>query len=374
MDGRRRAERADARSDLRQALGAHGARARAARSARSGRAGGPDAVPDRRRVVRRRGGEAKDVRGSAARRRAPVAQEVSRSAPAHRRRDGRGPARRRRGDPLPHRGGFVVTCGHDVAAVDGQCPACLLALAVGGAELLPGTIIAGRFRIVAPVGRGGMGEVYHAEDMKLGHAVALKFVDASEATLREVRAGREIAHPNVCRLYDVVDVDDRAAIVMEFVDGEDLASLLGRVGRLSFDKAVEVARDVCNGLDAIHDKGIVHGDLKPANVMIDSRGRARITDFGLARRADEEAQFGGTPPYIAPEQFATRSATPMSDLYALGRVLSEVFAGGTRPEIHEVIEQCLRREPARRPASAREILAVLPGGDALTAMIAAGET
>src|SRR5437016_8059548 len=90
----------------------------------------------------------------------------------------------------------------------------------------PGTVVAGRFRIIAPLGRGGMGEVYRADDMKLGHAVALKFVPATEETLREVRAGREIAHPNVCRIYDVVDVDTNAAIVMEFIDGEDLESLM----------------------------------------------------------------------------------------------------------------------------------------------------
>src|SRR2546423_9935686 len=89
----------------------------------------------------------------------------------------------------------------------------------------PGTLLAGRFRIVAPLGRGGMGEVYRADDLKLGHAVALKFVASSDETLREVRAGREIAHPNVCRIYDIVDVDSSSAIVMEHVEGQDLASV-----------------------------------------------------------------------------------------------------------------------------------------------------
>ena len=91
-------------------------------------------------------------------------------------------------------------------------------------QFTPGTIVGGRYRIVSLIGSGGMGEVYRADDMKLGHDIALKFVPASEETLREVRAGREIAHPNVCRIYDVVDAGDQAAIVMEFIDGEELSS------------------------------------------------------------------------------------------------------------------------------------------------------
>jgi len=238
-----------------------------------------------------------------------------------------------------------MACAHHGSRVSGNCPACLLALGVMDIE--PGTILGGRFRIAAPLGRGGMGEVYRADDLKLGHAVALKLVPASEDMLREVRVGRQIAHPNVCRLYDVVDVEEGAAIVMEYVDGEDLASLLGR-GPLPRQRAMAIARDVCAGLDAIHEKGVAHGDLKPANVMIDGRGRARITDFGLAARGGDAGRFGGTPAYMAPEQHEERRATASADLYALGLLLSELLPG-------EV--------PAKRAASGHELLAAIEEGE-----------
>ena len=97
-----------------------------------------------------------------------------------------------------------------------------------------------------------------------------------------MRIGRQVSHPNVCRLYDIAEVDGQLFITMEFVDGEDLASLLRRIGRLPSEKALMLTRDICAGLAAAHDKGVIHRDLKPANVMIDGRGRARVTDFGLA--------------------------------------------------------------------------------------------
>ena len=164
-----------------------------------------------------------------------------------------------------------------------------------GKRFTPGTLVDGRFRIVAPLGRGGMGEVYRADDTKLGHAVALKFLPrrgVADATnldrLRaEVRLGRQVSHPNVCRIYDIGESPEGSFIAMEYVDGEDLASLLRRIGRLPADKALEIARDLSAGLAAAHDLGILHRDLKPANVMIDGRGRARITDFGLAALAAE---------------------------------------------------------------------------------------
>jgi hypothetical protein len=238
-----------------------------------------------------------------------------------------------------------MSCAHTGSRVSGNCPACLLALGVE--DLAPGTVLGGRFRIVAPLGRGGMGEVYRADDLKLGHEVALKLVPASEEMLREVRVGRQIAHPNVCRLYDVVDVDEGAAIVMEYVDGEDLAALLER-GPLPRPRAMEIARDVCAGLDAIHEKGVAHGDLKPANVMIDGRGRARITDFGLSARGGDAGRFGGTPAYMAPEQLEERRATASADLYALGLLLSELLPG-------EV--------PAKRATSGHELFAAIEEGE-----------
>jgi serine/threonine-protein kinase len=275
----------------------------------------------------------------------------------------------------------------------------------------PGTLLAGRYRIVAPLGKGGMGEVYRAEDLKLGQPVALKFLPAALATdstrldrlIDEVRIGRQISHPNVCRLYDVGEADGHHFLVMEYVDGEDLASLLHRIGRLPADKALQIARHLCAGLAAAHDKGVIHRDLKPANVMIDGHGHARIADFGLAALADSRGarDVSGTPAYMAPEQLAGEGASLRSDVFALGLVLYEMFAGkrafeassleelralhakppslssaarDVDPGVERVVLRCLARAPADRPASAHAVMAALPGGDPLQAALLAGET
>ena len=135
-----------------------------------------------------------------------------------------------------------------------------------------------------------MGEVYRADDLSLGSARRAE-VSArgrrptstrSERFRNEVRIARHISHPNVCRVYDIGEADDRVFLSMEYVDGEDLASLLRRIGRLPADKALEIARKICAGLAAAHDKGVLHRDLKPANIMLDGRGQVLIMDFGLA--------------------------------------------------------------------------------------------
>lgn len=274
-------------------------------------------------------------------------------------------------------------------------------------QLTPGTVLGERYRMVSLIGRGGMGEVYRADDLKLGQTVALKFLAHSDHTQRlyqEVRIGRQVTHPNVCRLYDVAEADGQLFITMEFVDGEDLASLLRRVGRLPPEKALAVSRDICAGVAAAHEKGVIHRDMKPANVMIDGRGRGRVTDFGLAVAEDHRADGAGTPAYMAPEQLAGGTATIQSDVYALGLVLYEVFTGRrafeapssthdllmrqrsgdfsrpsnvTRdvpPAVERLIVRCLDPEPGLRPASVGDILRELPGGDPLSAAVAAGET
>jgi len=156
-----------------------------------------------------------------------------------------------------------------------------------------------------------MGEVYRANDMKLGQPVALKFLPAETARNErmlarlhaEVRIARQVSHPNVCRVYDIGEIEGLPFFTMEYVDGEDLGSLLRRIGRLPGDKAVEIARRICAGLAAAHDKGVLHRDLKPANVMIDGRGQVLLTDFGLAGLAGQ-VEGGeirnGTPAYMAP--------------------------------------------------------------------------
>jgi hypothetical protein len=283
---------------------------------------------------------------------------------------------------------------------------------VDGSEFAPGALLADRYRIVALLGRGGMGEVYRADDLRLGQPVALKFLPRSlerdggrlERFLGEVRTARQVSHPNVCRVYDIGEIGGRHFLSMEYIDGEDLASLLRRIGRLPVDKAIDIARQLCAALAAAHDKGVLHRDLKPANVMLDGRGKVRLTDFGLAgAEGADESGMAGTPAYMAPEQFAGMAATVKSDIYALGLVLYEVFSGKRAfeaptiaelrrlheeshaeqltssvrdldPAVERVIFRCLGKDPGSRPASAIAVAAALPGGDPLAAALAAGET
>ncbi|HYL62023.1 MAG TPA: protein kinase [Candidatus Methylomirabilis sp.] len=285
---------------------------------------------------------------------------------------------------------------------------------IGGGRFAPGQMIAGRYRVVSLAGRGGMGEVYRAEDLTLGQIVAIKFLPEAlsqdEAVLSrfhsEVRVARQVSHPNVCRVFDIGDADGAPFLSMEYVDGEDLASVVRRIGRLSPERATEIARQICAGLAAAHERGVIHRDLKPANVMLDNSGKIRITDFGLAglaasiQGADVRA---GTPAYMAPEQLAGKEVTPKSDIYSLGLILYEILTGkrafeaSTLPEliklreqrtitnpstlvrdldplIERVILRCLEKDPAHRPASALKVAAALPGGDPLAAALAAGET
>ena len=142
---------------------------------------------------------------------------------------------------------------------------------------------------------------------------------------------RLVSHPNVCRVYDIGEVEGMPFISMEYVDGEDLASLLTRIGRLPADKAVETARKLCAGLAAAHDRGVIHRDLKPQNIMINKRGEVVIMDFGLAAIADQLSGAevrNGTPAYMSPEQLRRAPALRrMSDIYSLGLVLYELFTG-----------------------------------------------
>src|SRR4051794_13972792 len=204
-----------------------------------------------------------------------------------------------------------------------------------GTRFAPGAIIAGRYRLVALLGRGGMGEVYRADDLTLDQPVALKFLpesDAGEAGLaqlhNELRVARQVSHKNVCRLYDLGDSDGHRFLTMEYVDGEDLGSLLRRIGRIPQDKAIDIARQLCAGVSAAHERGVLHRDLKPANVMLDGDGNVRITDFGIATAAGEiDVDVAGTPQYMAPELLAGKPASTRSDLFALGLIFFEVFTG-----------------------------------------------
>ena len=286
---------------------------------------------------------------------------------------------------------------------------------IDDARFVPGTILADRYRIVGLLGKGGMGEVYRADDLKLGQPVALKFLpdhlSSDGAALarfhREVRVARQVSHKNVCRVYDIGEVDGRHFLSMEFIKGEELSSLQRRIGRLPQDKAIQLARQICAGLAAAHDVGFLHRDLKPANVMIDGDGNARILDFGLAGLTDEfreDELAAGTPAYMAPEQLEGKEQTIKTDIYSLGLVLYELFTGKKAfeaatfgeliklrrsdttpttptsiikdldPLIEKIIGRCLQKDAEQRPSSALQVAAALPGGDPIAAALAAGET
>ncbi|MEW6364196.1 MAG: serine/threonine-protein kinase [Acidobacteriota bacterium] len=280
--------------------------------------------------------------------------------------------------------------------------------------LVPGALLAGRYRIISRLGSGAMGDVYRAEDQRLDQIVALKFLPARVASdprhmsrvRDEVKVARRVSHPHVCRVHDLGESERGPFLSMEHIDGEDLASLLRRVGRLPEEKAIELGRQVCAGLAAAHAAGVLHRDLKPANVMLDLQGRAHITDFGIAIVRDDAGRpmdIAGTPAYMAPEQLAGKVPSEQSDLYSFGVLLYELVTGkcpfvadslddlrrqqlrgapappsmlvsGVGPRLDAVIAKCLSVDPHERPSSAVAVLSELMGGDEMGAALSAGQT
>lgn len=280
----------------------------------------------------------------------------------------------------------------------------------GGARerLSEGRLLAGRWRIVRFIAAGGMGEVYEAEDATLGERVALKTIRgdvasdprAVERFKREVLLARKVAHPNVCRLFELGTDGGLLFFTMELLEGETLAARIAARGRLAVDEARPIATQLCAALEAAHAAGIVHRDLKATNVILVGQ-RVVVTDFGLARAlgggASDAGQqssmtgaFVGTPAYMAPEQVEGGEVGPAADLYALGVVLFEMLAGrrpfegesalgvavkrlkhdaprlasvveGVAPRWDEVVAACLAREPRDRPPSARAVAEALSG-------------
>lgn len=247
----------------------------------------------------------------------------------------------------------------------------------------PGDVFAGRYRMVTRLGRGGMGDVWRADDLVLETPVALKLITSTGSQARahiinEVRLARQITHPSVCRVFDVGEFDGFVFFTMELVNGEDLATLLRRAGRLPAERVLDIARQLCGGLAAAHAVGVLHRDLKPANVLIDNRGRVLITDFGIAIPREEGATPSaliGTPGYMAPEQLMPGATlTECTDIYALGIILYELVVGqhpfnnrlsraaepaapsskvpDVDPRLERVILQALKEDPRARPQSA----------------------
>lgn len=260
-----------------------------------------------------------------------------------------------------------------------------------------GKTIGGRFRLEGLLGRGSVGIVYRAKDITLNETVALKILDEPSpdevARLkREIVLARRVTHPNVIRIHDFGEIDEKPFISMELLDGGTLVSRIE--SHLAIADAVPIAIALCEAIHAAHTAGVVHRDLKPENVLFTRDGTPKLVDFGIARAADTEKTSGmtiaGTPFYMSPEQWNGEDPTPQSDVYSLGVLLYHLFTGvvpfrasalpdlmqlhleepprtlrSRRPDVPERVEsiilQALEKKPALRPASAREMAIAIRG-------------
>ncbi len=225
----------------------------------------------------------------------------------------------------------------------------------------------GRFEIVRALGRGAQGSVYLANDPHLQRQVAIKSIGAGASAeqiarqLQEARVVSQFSHPNIVTLYDAIEADGGHFLILEYVDGETLAQLLRREGRLEPQRALRLAIQIAEGLTYAHAKQVIHRDIKPANIMIDASGTARIMDFGIAAAAGEAASAGGimgTPGYMAPECLRNEAPTAVADVFAAGMVLYEMLVGGpavTGANTFEIIHK-ISNEPFAAPSRRNENL------------------
>ena len=312
----------------------------------------------------------------------------------------------------PDASSFCPDCGTRLTPADEPAADRTWTATRPAGDLKRGQVFAGRYEIIERLGRGGMGHVYRAEDRTVHQEVALKVIspeivaDASvlERFRNELRLARQVAHRNICRMFDLGEADGVHFITMEYVQGENLKSMIRMSGQLGVATAVGLARQVGEGLAEAHRMGVIHRDLKPSNIMVDKEGTARIMDFGVARslKMPGITQTGGvvgTPEYMSPEQLDGEQTDPRSDIYALGVILYEMvtgrapFAGETpyavamkhktevpapprslNPHLPAVFERvimtCLEKDRERRYRSAEALLADL---DAVARELPAGE-
>ncbi len=262
----------------------------------------------------------------------------------------------------------------------------------------PGHRLAGRFLVERALGQGGMGTVFLAHDEKLGERVAIKVVRdawAADPTIierfkREVTAARRIHHPNVVRLHDMGEEGGMIFLSMEHVAGQSLAERLHQAGKLGEPEVRTIASQLCDGLAAVHEAGVIHRDLKPSNVLLSDAGPVKIIDFGVAKLSTLDGMTAtslilGTPEYMAPEQIRGGVVDARTDLYAVGMVLHEALTGSTPfhgdspialgfaacsepvpplPGVSAVwdtfVRRALAKDPSARFGSAKEMRAALP--------------
>ncbi len=265
-------------------------------------------------------------------------------------------------------------------------------------RLSRGSLFASRYEVIEEIGQGGMGTVYRVYDQKVKEQIAIKLIKPSvafdpsilERFNNEVKIARKVVHKNVCRMYDLSESDGTHFITMEHVSGEDLSSLIKRIGQLSTKKAVAITKQICEGLTEAHSLGIIHRDLKPQNVMLDKQGDVRIMDFGIARSLftkglTETGMLMGTPEYMSPEQVEGIVVDERSDIYSLGVILFEMLTGlvpfdgntpmsialkhmthtpanprtfnASIPEgLNRLVLKCMEKDPNKRYRTAREVI------------------
>jgi len=237
-----------------------------------------------------------------------------------------------------------------------------LDLPAGLGAFVTGQVLGDRYEILEMLGRGGMGEVWRAFDLKLRVEVGLKALREElfqserrlELLRQEVRAAREVVSPNVCRIFDLIEIDGRELVSMEYVDGATLLGVLQERGPLDLKEAQDIASQFLAGLEAIHKAGLVHRDIKPENIMLTRAGRVVVMDFGLARQETEGGgSVSGTPAYMAPEHAAGQTLDARADVYSAGVVLAEMVSpeGLKSAETRHSVWEAVRSEPAQIPDS-----------------------
>src|SRR5271165_2235252 len=269
---------------------------------------------------------------------------------------------------------------------------------IGATVFHEGEVLGGRYEIQKLLGMGGMGAVYKARDREVERVVGLKVIRpdlAGDAAIlarfkQELVLARQVTHKNIIRIYDLNEADGVKFITREFIEGEDLRSILVRDGKLSPEKAASIMVQVCAGLQSAHSEGVIHRDLKPSNIMCDAAGRVVVMDFGLARtvQGDGMTRTGmmvGTMEYMSPEQAMGKDLDSRSDQFALGLIFYELLSGivpyhadsaiaslvkrtqeqavplsevdpTIPPELSAIVGKCLEREPAARFASIQELI------------------